>query len=87
VALIGQGALILALLIAVYATGASLWAATAPRGAYVSGCYYLDAAQLAPAVGRPGGGAGGKALRDELWARSEAAVADAAAGRVRVSMA
>ena len=65
----------------------SLWAATAPRDAYISGGYYLDAAQLAPAFGRPGGGAGGKALRDELWERSEAAVADSAAGRVRVSRA
>jgi hypothetical protein len=61
--------------------------ATAPRDAYVSGGYYLDAAQLAPALGRPGGGAGGKALRDELWERSAAAVADAAVGRVRVAMA
>jgi NAD(P)-dependent dehydrogenase (short-subunit alcohol dehydrogenase family) len=65
----------------------SLWAATAPRDAFVSGGYYLDAAQLAPSLGRPGGGAGGKALRDELWERSAAAVADAAAGRVRVAMA
>jgi len=63
----------------------SLWAATVPREAYANGAFYLDAAQLAPAWGRPGGD--GPALRDELWERSAAAVADAAAGRVRVAMA
>jgi NAD(P)-dependent dehydrogenase (short-subunit alcohol dehydrogenase family) len=61
----------------------SLWAVASPEA--VSGQFYLDAAQPAGAFMRPGGGDTGRALAQQLWERSEAAVADAAAGRVRAA--
>ncbi len=66
----------------------SLWAATAAASDAASGAFYLDVNSPAPAWSRPGGGAAGVAARQLLWERSEAAVADAAAGdRIRVAMA
>jgi NAD(P)-dependent dehydrogenase (short-subunit alcohol dehydrogenase family) len=54
----------------------SLWALQSDEFV-VSGAFYLDAAQLAPEQGRPGGGADAAELREKLWEKSESALAAA----------